>query len=39
MEALALSIGEKAHVDMDYMSRLTGKDEEALFSDLKGVIF
>lgn len=39
VEALALSIGEKAHVDMDYMSRLTGKDEEALFSDLKGVIF
>ena len=38
-EALALSIGEKAHVDMDYMSRLTGKDEETLFSDLKGVIF
>ena len=39
VEALALSIGEKAHVDMDYMSRLTGKDEETLFSDLKGVIF
>ena len=38
-EALALSIGEKAHVDMDYMGRLTGKDEETLFSDLKGVIF
>ena len=39
VEALALSIGEKAHVDMEYMSRLTGKDEETLFSDLKGVIF
>ena len=39
VEALALSIGEKAHVDMDYMSRLTGKDEETLFSDLNGVIF
>lgn len=39
VEALALSIGEKAHVDMDYMGRLTGKDEETLFSDLKGVIF
>ena len=39
VEALALSIGEKAHVDMDYMSRLTGKDEETLFSDLKGVVF
>ena len=39
VEALALSIGEKAHVDMEYMSRLTGKDEENLFSDLKGVVF
>ena len=39
VEALALSIGEKAHVDMDYMGRLTGKDEETLFSDLKGVVF
>ena len=39
VEALALSIGEKAHVDMEYMSRLTGKDEETLFSDLKGVVF
>ena len=39
VEALALSIGEKAHVDMDYMGRLTGKDEENLFSDLKGVVF
>ena len=39
VEALALSIGEKAHVDMDYMGRLTGKDEEALFSELTGVVF
>ena len=39
MEALALSIGEKAHVDMDYMSRLTGKDEETLFAELTGVVF
>ena len=39
VEALALSIGEKAHVDMDYMSRLTGKDEEALFAELGGVVF
>ena len=39
VEALALSIGEKAHVDMDYMSRLTGKDEETLFSELTGVVF
>ena len=39
VEALALSIGEKARVDMEYMSRLTDRDEEALFSDLKGVVF
>lgn len=39
VEALALSIGEKAHVDMAYMSQLTGKDEETLFSELKGVVF
>ncbi len=39
VEALALSIGEKAHVDMDYMSRLTGKDEETLCSELTGVVF
>ena len=39
VEALALSIGEKARVDMEYMSRLTGKDEETLFSELTGVVF
>ena len=39
VEALALSIGEKAHVDMEYMSRLTGKDEETLVSELAGVVF
>ena len=39
VEALALSIGEKAHVDMDYMGRLTGKDEETLCSELSGVVF
>ena len=39
VEALALSIGEKAHVDMEYMSKLTGKDEETLFAELKGVVF
>ena len=39
VEALALSIGEKAHVDMEYMGRLTGKDEETLFSELTGVVF
>ena len=38
-EALALSISEKACVDMAYMSQLTDKDEEALVSDLAGVIF
>ena len=38
-EALALSISEKACVDMDYMAQLTGKDEDALASDLRGVIF
>lgn len=38
-EALAVSIGERAMVDMDYMSKLTGKSEQELFSDLKGVIF
>ncbi len=39
VEALALSIGEKAHVDMKYMGKLTGKDEETLFSELTGVVF
>ena len=38
-EALAVSMGEKAHVDMDYMCELTGKTEEEIFADLKGVIF
>lgn len=37
-EALALSISEKACVDMEYMAQLTGKDEDALASDLRGVI-
>ncbi len=39
VEALALSIGEKAHVDMAYMRQLTGKDEDTLFADLQGVVF
>ena len=39
VEALALSIGEKARVDMDYMGQLTGKDEDTLFSKLTGVVF
>ena len=38
-EALALSIGEKAKVDMAYMSLLTGKSEEELFSELQGAVF
>lgn len=38
-EALAVSIGEKACVDMDYMCKLTGKTEQMLFEELKGVIF
>ena len=38
-EALAVSIGEKAEVDMEYMSGLTGKSEDELFNDLQGVIF
>ncbi|MET0017973.1 DEAD/DEAH box helicase family protein [Oscillibacter sp.] len=39
VEALALSIGEKARVDMEYMGQLTGKNEEELFADLRGVVF
>lgn len=38
-EALALSIAEKARVDMEYMGKLTGFSEEQLASDLRGVIF
>ena len=38
-EAYALSIAEKARIDMPYMSQLTGKTEQELFEDLKGVIF
>lgn len=38
-EALALSISEKACVDMEYMSQLTGKDEDTLASELRGVIY
>ena len=38
-EALALSLAEKAGVDMGYMSSLTGKSEDELADDLKGVIF
>ena len=38
-EALALSLAEKAKVDMPYMMELTRKSEEEILSDLKGVIF
>ena len=38
-EALAVSMGEKACIDMEYMQKLSGKNEEKLFDDLKGVIF
>ena len=38
-EALALSIGEKARVDLSYMEQLTGKTQAELVQDLQGVIF
>ena len=38
-EALAVSMGEKAAIDMEYMMELSGKSKEKLFADLKGVIF
>ena len=38
-EALAVSLGEKATIDMDYMMELSGKVENEIFEDLKGVIF
>ena len=38
-EALALSLAEKAKVDMPYMMELTHKSEEEILSDLKGVVF
>lgn len=38
-EALAVSLGEKATIDMDYMMELSGKSESEIFEDLKGVIF
>ena len=38
-EALAVSIGEKARVDMPFMCELTGKSEQEIFEELKGVIF
>ena len=38
-ETLAVSMGEKAYVDMEYMCSLTGKTEEEIYQELKGVIF
>lgn len=38
-EALAVSMGEKARVDMEYMCELTGKTENEIYQELKGVIF
>ena len=38
-EALALSISEKACVDMEYMSKLTGRSQDELIDELNGVIF
>ena len=38
-EALALSIGEKARVDLSYMAQLTGRTQEEIIKDLQGVIF
>ena len=38
-EALAVSISEKARVDMAYMSQLTGKDEQTIADELRGVLF
>ena len=38
-EALAVSMGEKAAIDMEYMMELSDKSEEELLADLKGVIF
>jgi len=38
-EALALSISEKAHVDLNYMVELTGMEQEELIEGLRGVIF
>ncbi|MDY4813474.1 MAG: N-6 DNA methylase, partial [Ruminococcus sp.] len=39
VEALTVSISEKAKIEIDYMVALTGKSEEEIFNDLQGVIF
>ncbi len=38
-EALAVSMGEKAQIDMEYMCSLTGKTEQEIYQELKGIIF
>lgn len=38
-EALAVSMGEKARIDIEYMTELTGLSEQEIYDDLKGVIF
>lgn len=38
-EALAVSISEKAKIDMEFMTSLTDKTEQELFDDLNGIIF
>lgn len=39
IEAYGISIGEKGKIDMPFMCQLTGKSEEEIYADLKGVIF
>ena len=39
VEALTVSISEKATIDMEYMQELVGKTEEEIYDDLRGVIF
>ena len=38
-EALAVSLSEKAAIDFEYMSELSGKDEDTLIDELTGIIF
>jgi superfamily II DNA and RNA helicase len=38
-ESLALSLSEQGHVDLGYMSKLTGKTTETVINDLTGIIF
>ena len=38
-EALAISLAEKAKIDLDYMAELTEKDKDTLIEELRGVIF